>query len=170
MIIDSILGGGLIGLVGPMINRGFQYFENKQKHKQALELAEIKRESDAANHAHEIKLHEMNQKARAAETEREKQIIYANMDATNQEGSWGGLDVSTQGNNEVTMKASQWVVNCQAMTRPVITLISVLIALIIFVIDKTHRAELTDAIITITIAAVLWWFGDRKHYPKRGAT
>ena len=101
MIFDSILGGGLIGLIGPTINRGFQFFENKQKHKQALELAAIKKESDAANNAHEIKLHEMNQKARAAETEREKEIIYANMEMKNQEGSWGGLDVSTQGNNEV---------------------------------------------------------------------
>ena len=168
MILDSILGGGIIGLIGPTINRGFSYFENKQKHKHDLELAAINKQRDAANQAHEIKLHEMNQQARAQETEREKEIIYANMEAANLKGSWSALDASHEANKEITVKASRWVVNAQAMTRPSLTVLFMLFCFIIFLIETESRASLTEAIITTTIAASLWWFGDRKHYPKRG--
>jgi len=142
--------GGLFGIVGTALGRVAGFFERRQTHRQ-----------EQARWGHEYRLHELNMKARAQETEMELALAA-------QAGSWAGLEASIVA-EAATGPASQWVINVLRLVRPVLTLSLWSITAWIFV--QTQNGAIAEAAVFAATAATLWWFGDRAPKPvlKRGS-
>lgn len=104
---------------------------------------------------HEYRLHELNMKARAQESEIEIELA-------SQAGSWKGLEASIKAEAS-SGRASQWVINLLRLVRPCLTLILWLITAGIFV--QTQNQAIAEAAVFAATAATLWWFGDRAPKP-----
>lgn len=140
------VAGGIFGIIGTALGRVAGFFERRQSHAQERE-----------RWSHELALHEMQIKARAAETEMELAIAA-------QAGSWKGLEASLKAESAIG-KGSQWVVNTLRLVRPLLTLLLWLITAYIFAV--TQETAITEAAVFAAVAATLWWFGDRA--PKPGS-
>ncbi len=156
----SALSGGVFGLLGTALGRLIGVWENRQT------LGH-----ERARWAHEIKLHELQLQAGAAETERELAVLAAS-------GSFAGLEESLRA--ETSLNSSyKWVDAVRALVRPVLT--STLWALYLFVfvmisngnveayLDAEAARDLVGYFIAnvafAATAATLWWFGDRAPKP-----
>lgn len=161
----SAASGGLFGLLGTALGRVAGYFERKQQNafeEKKWQFQAREWDNDRNVEKHEVKLHELNLKAKHEENE---MLIMR----TAEEGSWKGLGASIQ-HDLKTGIASQWVINILRLVRPVITLLLWLITAWIF--SKTQSGEITKALVFAATASTLWWFGDRapKRLTDRGAT
>lgn len=136
--------GGVFGLIGTALGRVAGFFERRQQHAH-----------EAARWGHELKLHELNMRARAQEAEIELAI-------TEQAGSWHGLAASMEADMKLGT-GSQWVIDTLRLVRPTLTLLLWLIAGSIFAL--TQDAGITEAAVFAATAATLWWFGDRAPRP-----
>lgn len=132
--------GGLFGIIGTALGRVAGFFERRQTFKQ-----------DQARWSHELKLHEMNMRLSAQETEAELALVA-------QAGSWKGLEASILADAALG-QASLWVVNTLRLVRPSLTLLLWLITAFIFA--STQNGQVIDAAVFAATAATLWWFGDR---------
>ncbi|MEL6688488.1 MAG: hypothetical protein AAFP97_12835 [Pseudomonadota bacterium] len=132
--------GGLFGLVGTTLGRVAGYFERRQTFMQ-----------EQARWSHELKLHELQQQARAQETEAEIALAA-------QMGSWAGLDASMKADAALG-EASRWVIDTLRLVRPVLTLLLWIITAGIFLF--TQDSAVIEAAVFAATAATLWWFGDR---------
>jgi hypothetical protein len=137
--------GGLFGIVGTGLGRVAAFFERKQVFEQ-----------DVKRWGHELKLHEMQMRARKQETEMELAIAA-------ERGSWQGLASSMQADANVGL-ASKWVINILRLVRPVLTLLLWLITGWIFSVTKD--TNIASSAVFAATAATLWWFGDRAPKPK----
>jgi len=151
----SILGlgldaaaGGVFGLLGTGLGRVMQFFEKKEDRKQ-----------ERAKWEHELKLHELNQRARLQESEIELAI-------TAEKGSWEGLTSSQTAASSIG-KGSKWVVNTMHMVRPTLTLALWLLVGMIFIVTKDE--SIVGQVLFAASAATLWWFGDRAPQYKTNA-
>lgn len=142
----NALSGGLFGILGTAMGRVASYFERKQTFAQ-----------DQARWEHELKLHDLQQKARLQESEIELSI-------TREHGSWKGLEASIQAEGAIG-QASLWVINILRLVRPFITIILWLITAWIFKV--TQDAAIVEAAVFAAVAATLWWFGDRAPKPDK---
>ena len=138
--------GGLFGIVGTALGRVAGFFERRQEHAHEI-----------ARWSHELKLHELNMRARAQEAEIELAI-------TEQEGSWRGLEASMEADAKLGT-GSQWVIDTLRLVRPALTLLLWLITGWIFA--RTQDGGITEAAVFAATAATLWWFGDRAPRPTR---
>lgn len=136
--------GGLFGIFGTALGRVASYFERKQEF-----LQEEKR------WGHELKLHELQMKAKKQETELELAIEA-------QKGSWRGLEASLAADAAIGV-ASKWVINTLRLVRPALTLLLWFITAWIF--SRTQDGNIANSAVFAATAATLWWFGDRA--PKR---
>ena len=132
--------GGVFGIVGTALGRIAGYFERRQTFVQ-----------EEKRWAHELKLHELQMKAKKQETEMELAIAA-------QAGSWEGLKASFAADANIG-QADQWVINILRLVRPVLTLLLWLITAWIF--SRTKDANIASAAVFAATAATLWWFGDR---------
>ena len=139
------VAGGAFGIIGTGLGRLAAYFERKQAFAQ-----------EEKRWGHELKLHELQMKAKKQETEMELAI-------TAQRGSWDGLKASLEADANIG-KAAQWVINILRLVRPSLTLLLWLITAWIFA--RTQDANIADAAVFAATAATLWWFGDRAPKPK----
>lgn len=139
----SAAGGGIFGLAGTALGRLAGYFETRQRQHHERE-----------RWAHETALIELQQAARAAETEAEQALAET-------AGSWAGLRASLEA--EAAIGASYPFVNAvRGLTRPVLTLLLWLIAAGIWIgSDPASKASITGTASFAATAATLWWFGDR---------
>ncbi len=143
----SAAGGGLFGLVGTALGRITGLFETRQK--QAHEVARWR---------HETALLELQQRARAEETEAELALAETS-------GRWDGLAASMQAEASIG-ESYKWVNAVRGITRPALTLLLWLIAGGIWLgAGEAARTSITDTATFAATAATLWWFGDRG--PKR---
>ena len=146
-IAASAAGGGLFGLMGTALGRLAGYFETRQANAHERE-----------RWAHETSLLELQQAARAAETEAELAI-------TQTAGSWAGLEASMQAEAAIG-ESYPWVNAVRGLTRPVLTLLLWLIAGGIWLgASEAARGSITETATFAATAATLWWFGDRS--PRR---
>lgn len=138
--------GGIFGIAGTILGRVAGYFEQKQYMKHEI-----------ARWGHEYKLHELNMRARAQETELELDILQ-------EQGSWQGLAASIEADGK-NGSASQWVINILRLVRPCLTFLLWLITGWIYYLEPS--AGMTEAVTFAATAATLWWFGDRAPKPQR---
>ena len=136
--------GGVFGIVGTALGRVAGIYERRDKH-----------EHERAKWLHEYKLHALNIKARAQESEFE-------MEMAAQAGSWAGLEASINAEASIGV-ASKWVTNVLRLVRPALTLLLWLITAGIFL--QTQNEEIAEAAVFAATAATLWWFGDRAPKP-----
>ena len=170
-IIGAALGGGTTGLLGTFGGRIFGYFERRQSHKMEvqrwghnLKLEALKDARTEKNNTHELQLHELNRKVAHEEFERE--IV-----ARQQEGSFEGLKTSINDQTALTQneKGSLWVLDTLRLVRPVLTLVLILLTgLVFFFGTDADQTEIIQSVVFVTVAAVLWWFGDRAPKPMEG--
>ncbi|MEM7728496.1 MAG: hypothetical protein AAF311_04395 [Pseudomonadota bacterium] len=132
--------GGLFGLIGTAVGRVAGFFERRQTFEQ-----------ERARWSHELKLHDLNMRAQAQETEAELALVA-------QAGSWRGLEASILADAAIG-EASRWVVDTLRLVRPALTLLLWFITAAIFV--ATQDSGVVDAAVFAATAATLWWFGDR---------
>ncbi|MBL4871592.1 MAG: hypothetical protein JKX72_11635 [Robiginitomaculum sp.] len=137
--------GGLFGIFGTALGRVAGYFERKQTFHQ-----------EEKRWGHELKLHELQMKAKKQETELELALEA-------QKGSWRGLEASLAADANTGL-ASQWVINMLRLVRPCLTLLLWLITAWIF--SRTQDTHIANAAVFAATAATLWWFGDRAPKPK----
>ena len=140
----SAAGGGLFGLVGTALGRVAGFFETRQRLQHERE-----------RWSHETALLELQQKARAQETEAELALAETS-------GRWAGLEASMQAEAAIG-ESYRWVNAVRGVTRPALTLLLWLIAGMIWL--GAARASITETAAFAATAATLWWFGDRG--PKR---
>lgn len=140
--------GGVFGIFGTALGRVAAYFERKQTFKQ-----------EEKRWGHELKLHELQMKAKKQETEMELAIEA-------QKGSWRGLEASLKADVNIGI-ASKWVINVLRLVRPVLTLLLWLITGWIF--SKTQDGNIASSAVFAATASTLWWFGDRAPKPKYSA-
>lgn len=136
--------GGVFGLIGTALGRVAGFFERKDENAQ-----------EQARWVHEYRLHELNMKARAQESEIEIEL-------TAQAGSWKGLEASIMA-EAASGKASRWVVNLLRLVRPALTFLLWIITVGIFL--QTQNQAIAEAAVFAATAATLWWFGDRAPKP-----
>jgi hypothetical protein len=124
--------------------------------------------------AHELKLQELNLKAKSEETEQE--ILLADS-----RGSWQSLDASINADAATSATAPPWATGIKTLFRPVLTLL--LLALSGIIIYWLMQGNLPDmigsqtaerlliygieAVVFSTSTAIVWWFGDRSFAPHR---
>jgi len=138
--------GGVFGLVGTALGRVAGFFERRDENAQ-----------EKARWGHEYRLHELNMRARAQESEIEIELAA-------QAGSWKGLEASILA-DAASGVASRWVINLLRLVRPSLTLLLWLITTWIFI--QTQNQAIAEAAVFAATAATLWWFGDRA--PKSGS-
>lgn len=138
--------GGVFGLIGTALGRVAGIFERKDENAQ-----------EKAKWNHEYRLHELNMKARAQESEIEIELAA-------QAGSWAGLEASIKA-DVASGTASQWVINILRLVRPSLTVILWVITSVIFL--QTQNQEIAEAAVFAATAATLWWFGDRAPKPPK---
>ncbi len=139
--------GGLFGIFGTALGRVAGYFERKQTFHQ-----------EEKRWGHELKLHELQMKAKKQETELELAIEA-------QKGSWKGLEASLAADANIGI-ASKWVINTLRLVRPTITLLLWCITAWIF--SRTQDGNIASSAVFAATAATLWWFGDRAPKPRTG--
>lgn len=157
----SGLLGGITGLIGNELKsrREMKMLELNHKREMASwpEKERVRAHEIAMRMGifdHELKLHDLN--ARAKIEEFEQAIIM-------QEGKFSGQGLITATQNDQTPKdVPIWVKSVRTLTRPVLAAILVLLlAVIFFASPPQQRAAIISAVIYMTVAAVLYFYGDR---------
>lgn len=139
----SAAGGGFVGILGPVLGRVAAFFERRESHKHERDKWE-----------HEVKLIELQQAARQAETEHEIHLAET-------AGSWQGLSASLAAEAAIA-PSYPWVNAVRALTRPVLTaLLWIIVALVFFNVAQSEQARIVETAVFAATAATLWWFGDR---------
>lgn len=144
MVIETILGV-LSGGLGSWVSKGIGLFEKKQ----AFD--------------HEIRLLEMQMKAKQSETENELAIAQEESFAATRQASYQH-DISS---GEVSL----WVRNALRMVRPALTVfLIVLVGAIWFTVaddDLGLQRQIVEGVLFMASAAFAWWFGDRAPSSKK---
>ena len=162
----STVLGGITGVLGSLVNRGFGIWELREKRKdRQLEIAHQER-----SWGHEKTLHELQLRARAAETEQELAVAEAALRTTHAQGSWAGLNGSVDAEGRIG-DSYRWVTAVRALVRPALTLLLWLIVLVLFAtaladeLPAETAAEVVETVIQAAtygaVTALAWWFGDR---------
>ncbi len=139
----SAAGGGVFGLIGTALGRIAGFFERRQAHAQ-----------ERARWDHEVRLTELQMRARAEETEAE--LALADV-----AGRWDGLTASMAAEAAIA-SSYRWVDAVRGLTRPALTLLLWLIAGGIYIAsDAGGRLAIVETATFAATAATLWWFGDR---------
>lgn len=154
----AVASGGATGLLGTALGMVNGFLE----HRRDVENRRLDMEAAVAERGHELRLHELNQQARAQETEAELAIV-------SQRGSFEGLTASIQ-HDQSMGNTSQWVNDFRSLFRPGLTLALMAVTFLIFIISlfmprESYVGELQSYIVYnvvyVASAASLWWFGDR---------
>ena len=162
-VLGSAASGGLLGLAGSVLGGVFKWLGARQE-----------MESRRLEYEQELKLQELQLRARQEETEQEIQLA-------NTEGSWQALSDSYRADAATAERASPWAANIKTLFRPFLTVLLVaLSAWIIWMLlggalSSRIGADTASALVIYAVqsvvfsasAAVLWWFGDRSISPPK---
>lgn len=162
----STVLGGITGLLGSLVNRGFGLLELREKRKdRQLEIAHAERAW-----GHEKALHELQMRARAAETEQELLVAEQALATAHAQGSWAGLTASIDADARAG-DSYRWVAAVRALVRPALTVLLWLMVLLLFAMARAGElpvetaAEVVETVIQAAtygaVTALAWWFGDR---------
>lgn len=136
--------GGILGIVGSLGEGVLSFFSKKDDNKVKLEMQRLA-------------LEQMDK-----ETEREKIASEAKIKTASLE-----LESDTIKSNAellaATYKHDSALTGIRGLVRPILTLLLVIATVIMWFTteDKTIATNVSGAVIEMTIAAVLWWFGGR---------
>jgi len=146
----SSIGGAVTGVLGSIIGRGFQIWEQKERRKDRV----LEFEQERAKWSHEKELATMQHTMHLEEIEAESA-------AASELKSWDGLTSSINASASIG-ESYKWVNAVLSLTRPVLTVGLIGCATGVGVLaggDTLNRSAASFAY--LATAAVLWWFGDR---------
>lgn len=148
---SNAASGGLLGLVGTLSSKAFNYVDRKQD-----------MEAKVAEYKHELALIDKQAALKIIETENE--LAIAKVAAENQ------LRVSSYGLNFESTNGSAKVTDLLRLVRPVLTISLVLLTAVLWCTseDKTIDQQIVDMILFCTASAVTWWYGDRASFMSKG--
>ena len=166
----STVLGGITGLIGSLVNRGFGIWELREKRRdRQLEIAHAER-----GWGHETELHKLQMQARAAETEAELAVAEAALQTAAVQGSWAGLNASIAAEARIA-DGYRWVSATRALVRPALTVLLWLLTLALFAMALAGKlpvqtaAEVVETVVQAAtygaVTALAWWFGDRAPRP-----
>ncbi len=150
MDILSILGdtatGGLLGMLGNVIDSGISYFKSRQEHKQKLEWAIQERET--------LRLQVDLAAAQTA----------GNIVEFREKGAADAFTESIKAEAALsTQKMSRWVTDIRGITRPALTVLCLFISSLMYFFPPTSEAQnfISTNMIVMTFTIISWWFGQR---------
>tara|TARA_Y100000310_G_scaffold46382_1_gene43104 strand:- start:6531 stop:7004 length:474 start_codon:yes stop_codon:yes gene_type:complete len=147
----SLLAGGVTGLIGSLVNKGFDFFQKKQ------EYAQEEKRFDR-----EIKLLELQAKQKGEDRE-------ADMALEEMRAELAAFKASIEGASAARGESS-WVLNVKGLMRPALTAGSMLVATALFffsgdgigeVRGMSVHAAIVDTMLYLMSLSTSWWFGDR---------
>lgn len=155
---DSLLSGGLLGVIGSIASNILGYFKAKQEHKQNIEIRKLDIVASAKEHGYA-----MDQIKAEGEYRNEGLRIDAERDLSTAE--YGALESSYksisdyEGDNKLLIRAEF----LRRITRPLLTFILVfLTSAIYFTSPDDQQSLIGRAVIAMTATVVSWWFADRQ--------
>lgn len=164
-LVTGGIGGGILGLAGSLIS-GWM----KQR------AIESERRFEKEKWGYALQQKKLDMEASAQETEQELAIV-------SQEGSWQGLDRSTQHDTVLIEHSSSWVNNLKSLFRPILTTIlqsGQLWMIYLFITADPMMMQIVNGsgdaasdimkyVINSWVFAaqtsVVWWFGERAFAP-----
>lgn len=154
----GVLTGGGSGLLGTLIGM----VQGHLQHRRDMAERRLDMEARVQEFGHEVRLHELNQQARAQETEAELAI-------TSQRGSFEGLRAAISHDQSLT-NTSKWVNDVRALFRPALTAFLIVMVIVFWFSTlwlnpieyvQDLRAYIITSMVYVAVTASVWWFGDR---------
>jgi hypothetical protein len=135
-ILGNVASGGLLGLLGNALTFGMKYFTNKQEFAMRKEMLTLE--------------------AQVAQSKTAGDIAVAR-----EQGAAAGFAGAQQAEASIG-KSYKWVEAVRSLTRPSLTVILIgLTSVIYFNTDDVTQSYIAQNIVTIAVAAVMFWFGSR---------
>jgi hypothetical protein len=157
-MIESLLSGGVVGLVGSIASNVFGYFKNKQEHQQNIELKKIEIVSNKNDHAYameQIKA-EAGYKTQQLMVEAESELSVSAYKAL----SDSYITDATYAGDSRLLIIAEFI---KKITRPVLTYVLVFLTTgIYFKSDGDIQDDIARAVVAMTATVVSWWFADRQ--------
>lgn len=150
-MLETLLSGGLTGIVGSLISNITGYFKAKQEHQQAMDMAQLEHKNTIMQIAAEAKY-----KNQQLTIEAERDMGVAEYAALAQSYS---SQVPYTGDNKLLVIAEFF----NKTTRPAITFCLVFLTTgIYFASDDSVRDLIARAVVAMTATVISWWFCDRQ--------
>jgi len=151
-MLDSILTiatGGVSGLLGSVISKGFSIFDNMQQEKK-----------NQKDHERTMEMHRLDNELRTEE--RENELAIAEISAA------ADMRMAAYEHDASMGKPSKWCTNILRLVRPILTFgLIVLTAIIYFSATQAGKIEIEVAVVFMLGASVAFWFGDRSMASKK---
>ena len=157
-MIESLLSGGAVGLLGSIASNVFGYFKAEQEHKQSYELRKL--DIAAAAKEHDYAMEQIKAEAQYAN---ERLVIEGDQAVSMAE--YSALEESYKQDRAYTgdsklMLLAQFI--CK-VTRPVLTFTLVFLTTgIYFTAEGDTKQTIAKAVVAMTATVVSWWFADRQ--------
>ena len=143
--LSSLFGAALSGGVTSLVSLGVQHWVDYKK----AELANKHELSMADKRADEMKM----------ELEISKQEGAQAFALERESGANDAFNAAIVSQGQMMQGASQWVIDICSLTRPVLTLLLVVIASVFVALAADHA--LANDFMFMATAATMYWFGDR---------
>ncbi len=157
-MLDSLLSGGLLGVVGSIGSNILGYFKAKQEHKQSIEVRKLDIVASAKEHGYameQIKA-EAQYRTEQLSIEAERDLSAAEYSAL--EASYKS-DLAYEGDSTLLLIAEFM----RRITRPVLTFFLVFLTTAIYFNSPDDQQSLiARAVVAMTATVVSWWFADRQ--------
>jgi lipopolysaccharide export LptBFGC system permease protein LptF len=157
-MLESLLSGGVLGLIGSLGSNILSYFKSKQEHKQSVEFRKL--DILASEKEHRYALEQIK-----AEAQYRNQHLQIEADRDLSVSEYSALEASYKsdtaydGDNKLLMFAEFM----RRITRPTLTFVLVFLTSAIYFTSLGEQQELiARAVVAMTAAALSWWFSDRQ--------
>ncbi len=157
-MLESLLSGGVLGVIGSLGSNILGYFKAKQDHKQSIELRKLDIVAAGKEHGYA-----MAQIKAEAEFKSEQLRIEADRDLSIAEHSV--LEASYKSDTAYDGDSALIIIAefLRRITRPLLTFILVfLTSAIYFTSPDDQQSLIARAIVAMTATVVSWWFADRQ--------
>jgi len=158
-MIETLISGGVTGLLGSIASNVLGYFKSKQEHKQQMERDELQARIANAEHRQALEQIKTEAEYRQAELQinAERDIDVAELAAL--KASYES-DVAYAGDNKL-MLVAEFV---KKLTRPVLTFLLVFVTTGIYFgsADPVLQDVIARSVVALTSTVVSWWFADRQ--------
>ncbi|MBL4799589.1 MAG: hypothetical protein JKY50_19470 [Oleispira sp.] len=157
-MLESLLSGGVLGVIGSLGSNILGYFKAKQDHKQAVEFRKLDIVAAGKEHGYameQIKA-EAQFKSEQLRIEADRDLSVAEYSAL--ESSYKS-DTAYEGDSKLLIIAEF----LRRITRPLLTFILVfLTSAIYFDSSADQQSLLGRSIVAMTAMVISWWFADRQ--------
>lgn len=158
-MIESLISGGVTGLLGSVASNVLGYFKSKQEHKQVIELRKLDHAAAEQENRHALEQIKVEAEYRQAELQinAERDVDVAELAALKASHE---SDVAYAGDNKL-MLVAEFV---KKLTRPVLTFLLVFVTISIYFgsADPDLQDVIARSVVALTSTVVSWWFADRQ--------